>query len=241
MWQQEGKLTKIELTHLIEQNSDPFDNFLGKHFNTKFFLIIWIIKLVPNSVSVYFCPQIDLSTFMSVAAEEIAKKDQTFDTNNMHNLMNVFRSRSEMGVFSDYPHFYELKAEGQQQSHLFGTRAAENGDFIISNRKDVFCLYGQNFMGILKANMLGTRFDLFDYGLEARFTKELPKGFLPKQRLVQTIEYDSNFFAEKPRSFRITLYDLSQKEQVVLSRFENLQPKFNAARGCYTLNFFGRV
>jgi len=64
-------------------------------------------------------------------------------------------------------------------------------------------------MGILKANMLGTRFDLFDYGLEARFTKELPKGFLPKQRLVQTIEYDSNFFAEKPRSFRITLYDLS--------------------------------
>lgn len=51
---------------------------------------------------------------MSIAAEEIAKKDETFATNNMHNLMNVFRSRSEMGVFSDYPHFYELKAEGQQ-------------------------------------------------------------------------------------------------------------------------------
>ena len=58
---------------------------------------------------------------------------------------------------------------------------------------------------------------------------------------MQTIEYDSNFFAEKPRSFRITLYDLSQKEQVVLARFENLQPKFNESRGCYTLNFFGRV
>lgn len=66
-------------------------------------------------------------------------------------------------------------------------------------------------MGTLKANMLGTRFDLFDYGLEAKVIKELPKGFLPRQRLVQTIEYDSNFFAEKPRSFRITLYDLSQK------------------------------
>ena len=52
---------------------------------------------------------------------------------------------------------------------------------------------------------------MFDYGLDAKVIKELPKGFLPKQRLVQTIEYDSNFFAEKPRSFRITLYDLSQK------------------------------
>ena len=58
---------------------------------------------------------------------------------------------------------------------------------------------------------------------------------------MQTIEYDSNFFAEKPRSFRISIYDLSQKGQVVSHRFENLQPKFNAARGCYTLNFFGRV
>ncbi len=27
----------------------------------------------------------------------------------------------------------------------------------------------------------------------------------------------------------------------MLGTFENLQPKFNAARGCYTLNFFGRV
>lgn len=96
-------------------------------------------------------------------------------------------------------------------------------------------------MGVLKTNMLGTRFDLYDFGLEAKFIKELPKGFLPKQRMVSTIEYDSNFFAEKPRSFRITLYDLTQKEQVVLAKFENLQPKFNASRGCYTLNFFGRV
>lgn len=130
----------------------------------------------------------------------------------MHNLTNVFRNKSEMGVFSDYPHFYDLKTEGQEQSLLFGTRMTENGEFIISSQKDVFCLYGQNFLGILKPNMLGTRFDLFDYGLEAKLLKDLPKGFLPRQRLVQTIEYDSNFFAEKPRSFRITLYDLSQKE-----------------------------
>lgn len=85
-----------------------------------------------------------------------------------------------MGVFHDYPHFYELKQEGQTESVLFSTRQTENGDFIISSQKDVFCLYGQNFMGVLKTNMLGTRFDLYDYGLEAKYIKELPKGFLPK-------------------------------------------------------------
>jgi len=75
--------------------------------------------------------------------------------------------------------------------------------------------------------MLGTRFDLYDFGLEPRHMKELPKGFLPRQRLVETIEYDSNFFAESPRSFRLTLYDLTKKDQVILAKFENLQPKFN--------------
>jgi hypothetical protein len=56
----------------------------------------------------------------------------------------------------------------------------ENGEFIISNKKDVFCFYGQNFMAILKPNMLGTRFELFDFGLEPKHLKDLPKGFLPK-------------------------------------------------------------
>jgi len=79
---------------------------------------------------------------MTVAAEEIAKKNQVFETNNMHNLMNVLRKKSEMGVFSDYPHFYELRGEGQTESTLFATRTTENGDFIISKTKDVFCLYG---------------------------------------------------------------------------------------------------
>ena len=43
-------------------------------------------------------------------------------------------------------------------------------------------------------------------------------------------------FAEKPRSFRTTLFDKRGGQ-----RFENLPPKFNESRGCYTLNFFGRV
>ena len=58
-------------------------------------------------------------------------------------------------------------------------------------------------------NFLGTKFDIFDYGLEAGYIMKdhLPRDFLPSRRKIATIEYDSNFFAEKPRSFRITIYE----------------------------------
>jgi hypothetical protein len=74
---------------------------------------------------------------------------------------------------------------------------------------------------------------------------ELPKGFFTVRRHVTTIEYDSNYFAEKPRAFRIHMLDwtsakLSNLKNRTVS-FENVAPKYNASRGCYTLNFFGRV
>jgi len=71
-------------------------------------------------------------------------------TNNMHNLTKVIRTRSEQGVFSDYPHFYKLVQEGKTLStfnassevkegevkpyygELFAQRQSENGEFIIS-------------------------------------------------------------------------------------------------------------
>jgi len=37
----------------------------------------------------------------------------------------------------------------------------------------------------------------------------------------------------------MTFYDL--KTQKKSSYYENLPPKYNEQRGCYTLNFFGRV
>jgi hypothetical protein len=97
-------------------------------------------------------------------------------------------------------------------------------------------MYGLNYIGTMRANMLGTRFEIFNFGVEAKLMRELPKDFLPKQEMLQVIEYDSNFFAEKPRTFRTTIYN---KQETV--EFVNLPPKFNASRGCYTLNFFGRV
>jgi hypothetical protein len=50
----------------------------------------------------------------------------------MHNLTNVKRAKSEMGMFSDYPHFYEFIKEGTTEPYLYATRFSENGDFVIS-------------------------------------------------------------------------------------------------------------
>jgi len=79
-------------------------------------------------------------------------------TNNMHNLTKVLRSRSEQGVFSDYPHFYKLVSEGKDIAaegtvakegepepyfgELFAQRMTENGEFIISKKPGDFTLYG---------------------------------------------------------------------------------------------------
>ena len=102
----------------------------------------------------------------------------------MHNLTNVKRIKSEMGLFSDYPHFYTMTKEGTTKPILCATRLTENGEFIISNQKDTFCLYGPNFVGLLKPNMLGTKFELLNNGMNQKLMKDLPKDFYPFTRVL---------------------------------------------------------
>lgn len=102
----------------------------------------------------------------------------------MHNLTNVIRTKSEMGVFSDYPHFFELRREGTLKPLLFATRQSENSEFILSKQDGDFTMYGTNYMGSLKPNFAGTWFELYDYGFDPKQMEHLPKGFLPRQRHV---------------------------------------------------------
>ena len=104
-------------------------------------------------------------------------------TNNQHNLTKVMRTRSEQGILSDYPHFYAMIQEGKEicdkpvemedgtikeayHGQLFGVRHTENGEFIISSKKDDFTIYGQNYVGRLTPNFLGTAFELYNYGFD---------------------------------------------------------------------------
>lgn len=162
----------------------------------------------------------------------------------MHNLTNMRRTKSDSGLISDYPHYYELSREGAKEGAvLFAVRQSENGEFVLSQSQGVFCRYGPNDMGVLRPNMLGTHFELIGLGLpESKLSRDLPRDFFPQERILQVIEYDSNFFAERPRSFRTQLFDATgPAPNKSLGSFENLPPKFNANRNCYTLNFFGRV
>lgn len=99
-------------------------------------------------------------------------------TNNSHNLTKVLRDKSEMGFISDYPHYYRLVKEGKTLTdlqppstedppegeekqapyygELFAQRSCEYGEYIISSKKGDYTLYGQNFVGLLQPNMLGT-------------------------------------------------------------------------------------
>ena len=127
-----------------------------------------------------------------------------------------------MGLFSDYPHYYRIEKEGKKEPYLFALRESENGNFILSRTANVFCSYGPNFIGNLEANMLGTGFKLYDWGVESE--KELvglPKGFLSVRRHITTIEYDSNFFAEKPRAFRVHFIDYNNPKQSLRQEVEN--------------------
>ena len=79
----------------------------------------------------------------------------------------MIRTRSDQGVFSDYPHFYKMAQEGKESTpDLFAERQTENGEFVISSKQEDFTLYGQNYIGILKPNFLGTQFELFNLGFE---------------------------------------------------------------------------
>ena len=128
--------------------------------------------------------KIDLSAFVPIAKSETASRLEFLKCNNSHNLTSVKRNKSEMGFISDYPHFYSLTKEGKEETVLHGMRASENGEFIVSKTKEVFCMYGPNFVSVVKPNMLGTKFEVFDFGMDPKMMKDLPKDFYPKQNLI---------------------------------------------------------
>lgn len=101
---------------------------------------------------------------------------------------------------------------------MHGIRESENGEFKLTSSDVIFfnslffqksfSQYGRTYLGTVIPNFLGTKFEVYDYGIEAGYIlKDLPKDFFVPRKLLATIEYDSNFFAEKPRSFRISIFE----------------------------------
>ena len=129
--------------------------------------------------------KIDLAVFVPTSKAEAHKKNEHLTPNNMHNLSNVRRHKSEMGVLSDYPHFFSLTKEGSTTGpFIYACRHSENGEFTISTQEGVFCQFGPNFLGTLRVNLLGTRFELVNHGMDPKQMRELPKDFIPAQMIM---------------------------------------------------------
>ena len=94
----------------------------------------------------------------------------------MHNLTKVHREKSLQGIISDYPHYYEMRLEGKDQVTLYGIRNSENGEFHISCQAKDFTVYGRGYLGTVVPNFLGTRFEVYDFGLEQGYIlqKDIP-------------------------------------------------------------------
>jgi len=99
----------------------------------------------------------------------------------MHNLTKVERTKSSEGLLSDYPHYYKLKLEGKSDIRLHAIRSTENGEFLISSLENDFTIYGRNHIGTAVPNFLGTKFEVYNYGVEQGYvmTREIPDGLIP--------------------------------------------------------------
>jgi len=155
---------------------------------------------------------------------------------NKFSLLLVKRTKTEDEAFSEYPHYFILKQEADSKVILHAKRESQNGDFIISTKENDFFVNGENFVAVIKPNFWGTRFEVFDFGLEEKLAKAYP--FAKKQEKSAYIGYDTNIMAECPRSFEIDMFDSKTNKKIHLN---NVTPKFNSQRQCFTLNFYGRA
>lgn len=157
-------------------------------------------KLVYRNIISKETKEVELKLLLQASQEIQADKLQAFMlTNNTHNLTKVLRTRNDNGVFSDYPHNYRLIQEGKELAHpddtepkamedgttkmpyhgeLFAQRQTENGEFIISSKQGDYTMFGQNFVGLLQPNFLGTSFTLYNSGFEEVVAKLLPERFM---------------------------------------------------------------
>jgi len=168
------------------------------------------------------------------------EKDAYFKTSMSFYPWKVIRTKSEEGMISDYPHYYKIVSEDKSHPVIFATRNSINGRFRISKLEGDYTLYGPNYLGMLKANFWGTGFDLIDYGIEFEFEEGIiPEGFLTKPKPYGKIQYETNILAEVPRAFKFTFENPERDYES--TTLQNVKPVFNAERGCYCLNFYGRA
>ena len=171
----------------------------------------------------------------------------------------------ERSVYPAYYLFLE-REEGSKKIFLLGARKrkkSKSSNYLISVDATDLSRKGENFIGKLRANFVGTSFTVFDNGVNPTVREALPDGSNVREELagvmyetnvlgfkgprkmtviVPAMTHDHNRIAVKPRNDSETLIERWKVGNMTdLLELHNKQPVWSEETQAYVLNFHGRV
>ena len=178
-------------------------------------------------------------------------------------------TREKRGVErSVYPAYYLFleRGEGGKKIFLLGARKrkkSKSSNYLISIDATDLSRKGENFIGKLRANFVGTSFTVFDNGLNPTLREAMPDGSNVRQELaaamyetnvlgfkgprkmtvvIPAMTHDHKRIAVKPKSDNETLIERWKTSNMTdLLELHNKQPVWSDETQAYVLNFHGRV
>ena len=178
-------------------------------------------------------------------------------------------TREKRGVErSVYPAYYLFleREEGGKKIFLLGARKrkkSKSSNYLISVDATDLSRKGDNFIGKLRANFVGTSFTVFDSGVNPSLRHALPDGSNVRQELAAAI-YETNVLGFKgPRKMTVVIPAMTHDHKRIevkpksdsgtllerwkstnmtdLLELHNKQPVWSDETQAYVLNFHGRV
>ena len=171
----------------------------------------------------------------------------------------------ERSVYPAYYLFLE-REEGGKKIFLLGARKrkkSKSSNYLISVDATDLSRKGENFIGKLRANFVGTSFTVFDNGVNPTVREALPDGSNIREELagvlyetnvlgfkgprkmtvvVPAMTHNHNRIAVKPRNDTETLIERWKVGNMTdLLELHNKQPVWSEETQAYVLNFHGRV
>lgn len=171
----------------------------------------------------------------------------------------------ERSVYPAYYLFLE-REEGGKKIFLLGARKrkkSKSSNYLISVDATDLSRKGENFIGKLRANFVGTSFTVFNNGVNPTVREAMPDGSNVREELagvmyetnvlgfkgprkmtavVPAMTHDHKRIAVKPRSDSETLIERWKNGNMTdLLELHNKQPVWSDETQAYVLNFHGRV
>jgi hypothetical protein len=171
----------------------------------------------------------------------------------------------ERSVYPAYYLFLE-REEGGKKIFLLGARKrkkSKSSNYLISVDATDLSRKGENFIGKLRANFVGTSFTVFDNGVNPTIRQAMPDGSNVREELagvvyetnvlgfkgprkmtvvVPAMTHDHKRIAVKPRNDSETLIERWKVGNMTdLLELHNKQPVWSEETQAYVLNFHGRV